>query len=100
MLRTRTLAPITSVQSATASASMSHTTAASSSASAPAARALASSCGKYFGRTRYSRVSAMLSMARATAPMLPGWVVPTSTMRMRERFMGADSSGGAAVGPR
>ncbi len=46
------------------------------------ARALASGCGNSRGRTRTSCVRSIFIMARATAPMLPGWDGSTSTIRM------------------
>jgi hypothetical protein len=42
--------------------------------SAPAASALASACGKERGRTSVRSLSAMFFMARATEPILPGWL--------------------------
>ena len=44
--------------------------------------ALASALGKVFGRTRYRDVRHIFFMALATAPIFPGCVVPTRTMRI------------------
>jgi hypothetical protein len=49
---------------------------------APDALAVASSCGKYFGFTSARSLRPMFFMARATAPIFPGWVVPTRTIRI------------------
>ena len=38
-----------------------------------AANAVASACGNSFGSTRYRRDSPIVFIARAVAPMLPGW---------------------------
>src|ERR1700679_786714 len=51
--------------------------------SAPAASALASAWGKERGRTRTKSVRAMFFMARATDPILPGWLGSMRTMRTR-----------------
>ena len=72
-----------------ASPRSSQTVARSSTSSAFAERARASGSGKRLGRTRYSRESPIVFIARAAAPMLPGWVGCESTMRMRESGLDA-----------
>src|SRR6202035_745355 len=47
------------------------------------ASALASACGNDRGRTSTRSVIAMFFMARATEPILPGWLGSMRTMRMR-----------------
>src|SRR5690606_29966871 len=54
-----------------------------STSSAPEARASASGSGKRFGFTSRKSASPMVFIARAAAPMLPGCVVSTSTIRTR-----------------
>src|ERR1700675_3974311 len=51
--------------------------------SAPAAKAWASACGNERGRTNTKSDSAMFFMARATDPILPGWLGSMRTMRTR-----------------
>src|SRR5450631_3452463 len=51
--------------------------------SAPAASALESACGNERGRTNTRSNSAMFFMARATEPILPGWLGSMRTMRTR-----------------
>jgi hypothetical protein len=53
--------------------------------------AWASACGKACGATSTSRRKPMVFIARAAAPMFPGWEVPTSTMRIGSSMMGAAS---------
>ena len=58
------------------------TRARASTSAAPEARAAASGSGCDPGLTSTSDSSPMFFIARALAPMLPGWLVSTSTMRM------------------
>jgi hypothetical protein len=51
--------------------------------SAPAARATAWSSGKRFGLTSSRRDRPIVFIARAAAPMLPGWLVCDRTTRTR-----------------
>jgi hypothetical protein len=51
---------------------------------APEASASASGSGKRCGATRVNRERPIARIARAEAPMLPGWLVAHRTMRMRE----------------
>ncbi len=83
--RPRALKPTASVRSASASASVGTTRARSSTSAAPAARATASGCGKWRGATSTRSASPIVFMARAAAPMLPGWLVRESTTATRER---------------
>ena len=54
-----------------------------SRSSAPAASALASACGKDLGRTSAKSERSMFFIARATEPILPGWLGSIRTMRTR-----------------
>ena len=81
MRRARALAPSTRAQSAIASSSESTTVAFATTSSACAARQSACGSGNRAGRTRWSDVNPIVFMARAAAPMLPGWLGSTSTMR-------------------
>jgi hypothetical protein len=74
--------PSTSPQSATAASMVASTRAPASTSAAPDARACASGSGYDCGRTSTSDASPMFFIARALAPMLPGWLVSTSTIRM------------------
>ncbi len=78
----REVVAATKPQSAIASSSVFTMRASASTAPAPAARAVASGCGNSRGRTSTSWSKSMFIMARATAPILPGWEGSTSTMRM------------------
>ena len=60
----------------------------SSTTVAPDASATASGSGKRRGATSTSRARPIVSIARAAAPMLPGWLGATSTMRMRREAAG------------
>ncbi len=78
-------------QSAIACASVSTTLVCASTDSAPEARAVASACGNWRGRTSTSDSSPMFFIARATAPMFPGCEGSTSTMRMLAALEGMRS---------
>jgi hypothetical protein len=58
-----------------------HTCACARMSPAPAARATASSSGKRLGLTRVRRDRPIVFIARAAAPMLPGWLGCDNTMR-------------------
>src|SRR5205085_1241356 len=81
--RGRAVKPIASVAPASPASSESTTLAALSSAAAPEARAMASGCGNARGATSVSRDRPIVLMARAQAPILPGWLGSHSTTRMR-----------------
>ena len=85
--RVRAVVPSTRPQSAIASGSDATTRAAASTSSAPDARAVASGLGKSRGFTSHKSCSPMFFMARATAPMLPGCDVSTSTKRMGSKVL-------------
>src|ERR1700719_4081425 len=70
-------------QSLMASATLDTMRAPAKTSSAPAANALASACGNERGRTSTRSDSAIFFMARATEPMLPGWLGSIRTMRTR-----------------
>src|SRR4029077_18847258 len=70
-------------QSATASDTVDTTRAFARMSSAPAASAFDSACGNDRGRTSTRSVIAMFLMARATEPILPGWLGSMRTMRTR-----------------
>src|SRR5205085_11109031 len=55
------------------------------SGTAADASASASGCGKDFGVTSTRRENPIVIMARAAAPMLPGWLGEQSTTRTRSR---------------
>ena len=80
MFLTRALAPNTKAHSATASSRRAHTWACARMSSAPAARAAHSALGNCLGATKANRLRPMVFMARAAAPMLPGWVVFAKTI--------------------
>ena len=82
MERNRALAPTTNAQSAIAWSSCAATAAFSKMASAPAARAVACALGNSRGLTNAKCRKPMFAMARAAAPMLPGWVGSSSTTRI------------------
>ena len=83
--RSRAVVPSTRPHPASASSTDSTTSAWCRTSSAPAARAVASALGNVRGATRQSRSSPIAFIARAAAPMFPGWVGSTSTMRTRCR---------------
>src|SRR5262249_35206657 len=63
----------------------------------PEASATASGSGKRRGSTRTRRARPIVRIARAEAPMLPGWLVATSTIRTaerRSRWAGIESTKG------
>ncbi len=66
-----------------ASDSVASTRIAASTAVAPEASASTSGCGKRCGATSTSFDKPIVCIARAVAPMLPGWLVAHRTMRMR-----------------
>jgi hypothetical protein len=63
-----------------ASCKSEQTVARANTSSAPDALEVASALGNIFGETSLKLGIFMFFIARATAPMLPGWVVPTSTI--------------------
>jgi hypothetical protein len=72
---------MTKRQSVNASSNVSVTRADANISSAPDARAVASGPGKHDGDTKVNKDRPMFFMARAAAPMFPGWVGFTSTIR-------------------
>jgi hypothetical protein len=63
-----------------ASCKLWHTVAFARTSSAPEALDVASALGKILGETNQRLLMPMFFMARATAPILPGWVVSTRTI--------------------
>src|SRR5436305_2097455 len=80
-----------------------------STSSAPAASMFDSGCGNDRGRTRTSSAKPMFFMARATEPMLPGWLVSIGVQHrgrmehavvydpMRQEFFTASRGDGAQL---
>src|SRR5512134_2048161 len=89
--RRRAVSAIASVVPASASSSVALTCARASRSSAPVAIASACGSGKRRGATSARRASPIVFIARAAPPMLPGWVVRTSTTRMRAKLAGSPS---------
>ena len=82
MRRSRALVPTINWAPLTASSTVSTTVAFTKTSSAEAARQSASGAGKALGLTSVNRVRPMFFIARATPPMLPGWLVCTRTTRI------------------
>ena len=78
------MVPTTSVQSATASATVLYSSAFASSLDAPTAETASRNAFSY-GTTTRKRWKPKLLMARAAAPMLSGFRAATSTTRNRPR---------------
>jgi hypothetical protein len=85
--RLRAVNPTASTRSARASSSEATTRAEASTSAAPAASATASGSGKRRGATSRRSVRPIVFIARAAAPMLPGWLGRERTTAIRGRFM-------------